>query len=312
MIIWVEIMEPAPQYTLNDPNSFTEMEFKLKDLKAGGFDPRGREVLDILWAVNEFKIYKTRSGISPFFCDDPEQARHQKMAYLKLGSGIAEFNHLIQILTRFRAWRSERPMPARKAENLVFYERELARCIAQALLGQEETAKTSLDGLRDRLASRLSNRGRVIHLFVNIVMVVLIIFGSFLLACLGAFSAFEFDSEEIRLALVMGSIGALFSTTVRLQSMKVDPGVVWYMHLVYAFQRVAVGALGALILYFGIKAGILQGLFSGSGASGQTEIIPAPYWLSFVCILAGFSERLVPNLLEAKSNEAISSQDETK
>ena len=45
------------------------MKFKLADLRAGDKDPRGRAVRDILWAVNEFKIYRADMGISPFFSD---------------------------------------------------------------------------------------------------------------------------------------------------------------------------------------------------------------------------------------------------
>ncbi len=301
----------APKH-LNDPDSFTKMEFKLKDLQVDKNDPRGRKVLDVLWSVNEFKIYKTRTGISPFFSDIPEEARTQKLAYLELGSGIAEFNHLIQVLTPWGSSQSERSLPAKKAQdNLVYYERELARCIAQALLGQEETAKTSLDGLRDRLASRLSNRGRVVHLLVNIVLVVLIIVASISLAWRGYDSVFGFQPKEVSLALMMGSIGALFSTTVRLQSMNVDPSVTQYMHWVYAFQRVIVGALGALILFFAIKAGILQDLFSGADDTLSIDTQPNPYWLSFACVLAGFSERLVPNLLDARANISADPQGDT-
>ncbi len=301
-------MAPDTLNSLNDPNSFAEMEFRLGDLNVGGDDPRGRKVLDILWAVNEFKIYKTPSGISPFFADNPEQARVQKLAYLNLGSGIAEFNHLIQILTPAAWFQFGQTWPFKKArDDLIYYERELARCIAQALLGQKETANSSLDELRDRLAARLSNRGRVAHLLVNIFLVMLIVALSTLLARWEYESALGFDSKGISIALMMGSIGALFSTTVRLQSMTVDPSVTQYMHWVYAFQRVAVGALGALILYFGIMAGILQNLFSGADNSGLPKTKPDPYWLAFACVLAGFSERLVPNLLDAKAHVGDSS-----
>ena len=293
--------------TLADASSYTPMVFQLKDLEVGKPDPRGRIVRDILWAVNEFKIYKTDRGISPFFSDNPDAARTQKLAYLELGAGIAEFNHLIHTLKPPLIPFTDKafPMIARSEGNLVHYERELARCIAEALLGKAEVAKTSLLALQQRLAAQIANRGRVVHLLVNIVLVAVAVFGALSFARSEYTSAFQFDVSEIGLAVMMGAIGALFSTTVRLQSMAVDPTITHYMHWVYASQRVLVGALGALIIYFGFKSGVISGLFAQN-----TETAKAfdTHWLSFVGIIAGFSERLVPNLLDGKSQSATDTE----
>ncbi len=312
---------------LMEAGNFAMMDFKLADLKANEVDPRGRLVLDILWSVNEFKIYKTERGISPFFSDEPEAARIQKLAYLDLGSGIAEFNHLIGLLLApilpFTEWlrssfkwvlgnvrthdASDNQVPGGSQRNghsldeKYHYERELARCIAQALIGQTEQSRESLNALIARLAAHISNRGRVRHLLVNIFLVSVIILVGLSLISSGVKFYFDFNTQEIVLAFMMGSIGALFSTTVRLQSMTVDPEVTNYMHWVYAFQRVTIGALGALILFFGFKSGVLEGLLPGS------EDLPldySNYWLAFVSVLAGFSERMVPNLLEVKSSSS--------
>lgn len=288
----------------------TSMEFRLSDLKTGQPDPRGRKVLDVLWAVREFKIYKTAEGISPFFSDDPDEARRQKLAYLDLGMGIGDFNHLIQLMQPPIIPFTDLAIPnsPSREKSLRHYERELARCIAQSLLGQEELARTSLGSLRDRLATQISNRGRVVHLLVNIVLVGLAIIGSHMFVRSGYVPIFGFDVTETGLSVMMGSIGALFSTTVRLQQMAVDPSVSNYMHWVYGSQRVMVGALGALIVYFGFQSGVLGDLLTGSGILPPPSGGINPYWLSFVCVLAGFSERLVPNLLEAKATIAQSKQ----
>ncbi|WP_306131491.1 hypothetical protein [Roseivivax marinus] len=268
--------------------------FRLADLHAGGLDPRGREVQDILWAVDEFKIYRTEAGISPFFSDDDKTAAQQKHIYLGLGADIAEFNHLIHILRP----RLSLPGRTKRCANIIHYERELARCIAQALLGQPEQARASLANLSNRLSARIRNHARVVHLLINVILVAIAIAGALIFARSGYTSAFAFDVKEFSLAVMMGAVGALFSTTVSLQSMEVDPTVTQTMHWIYGAQRVLVGAMGALIIYFGFRSGVLTGLFQPPG-DGLT-VGPGrfdPYWLSFVCVLAGFSERLVPNLL---------------
>lgn len=279
------------------------MTFKLDDLEKGSTDPRGRIVRDIFWSVDEFKIYKTDQGISPFFSDNPDLAARQKIAYLGLGPDLAAFNHLIHTLKPRTIPFTDQPLSTGGvgSSSLVHYERELARCIAQALLGQAETARSSLIDLHERLAARISNRGRVVHLMINFVLVAIAVTGAIFFARSGYQSVFKFSVIETGLAVMMGAVGALFSTTVRLQSMQVDPTISPYMHWVYGGQRVVVGALGALIIYYGFKSGVVAGLFQPvSGPVDRTQAFD-PYWLSFVCVLAGFSERLVPNLLDAKA-----------
>lgn len=280
-----------------------KQQFLLDDLVVGSPDPRGRIVLDILWAVEEFKIYKTARGVSPFFSDDAELARDQKEAYLALGDDIAHFNHLIQTLipTRLGFSRDEDA----SAPMLTEYERELARCLAQGLLGKTEDAQRALTILRHRLERRIANRARVIHLGINVILVLAVWLTAYLISISGYEPRFGFKPLDIGLAAIMGSVGALFSTAVGLQKMSCDPMISTSMHWIYGAQRVLVGVLGAIIVYFGFQSGVLNGIFQTGPITGAP---PSPadtnlYWLAFISVLAGFSERLVPNLLDARANE---------
>ena len=106
---------------------------------------------------------------------------------------------------------------------------------------------------------------------------------------------------------MMGSVGALFSTATSLKRLEMDPLLNPYVHLVYAAQRVLVGALAAVILFFGFQSGILFDLVSPENsttpqflATGdkETDLL---YWIGFMSVIAGFSERLVPNLLDTQA-----------
>lgn len=299
-------------------------EFRLDDLKAGEKDPRGRLVLDILWSVKEFRIYKTEQGINPFFSDNDETAAKQKESYLALGEDIATFNHLLQKLPPQLFLRYFKPADSTTATRAQF-ERELARCMATAFLDKAETAKTGLASVMKRLERIIINRARVIHLVVNIALVMLVWLVMFnesewlqylsglIFWSLG--KIFSFDQTAIPLTLAMGSLGALFSTAISLKDMDIDPAVSIRMHWVYSSIRVLVGALGAFFLYLGFQSGILSGLFRTQPAlftpppegAGTVLIKSASeyfYWLCFVSIIAGFSERLVPNLLKARAEQA--------
>ncbi len=280
-------------------------DMKLADLRVGGKDPRGRLVQDILWHVNEFKIYKTSSGVSPFFSDDPERGASQKLAYVELGPDIAAFNHLIHLMepAKIPATDISVTVGDLSEDNRTLYERELARCIAQAFLGKTAEARVGLAALRKRLGATISNRARVVHLMISLVIAAFVWLLAFGLVDSGYEPRFGFDVKDIALSALMGSIGALFSTAVGLRQMEIDPSVSVSMHWVHGFQRMLVGMMGASIIYFGFTSGILTGLFQPAGQTEPVQMVD-PHWLAFISVLAGFSERLVPNLLDGQATEA--------
>ena len=287
---------------------------RLADVAPGARDPRGRMITDVFWAVAEYRIYRTAKGVSPFFSDDPDRAAQQRARYLAIGSEISRLNHLIQIETGSRFWGEHKPEAAEERADLpeiVALERELARCIAIALDGDADLARKSLHELTTRLEKQISNRARVNHLIVAGLLAALAWAMSFAYLRYngesGALQMFAFTvPQHIALASIMGAFGALFSTAVGLKNMSIDPTVKPFMHITYAFVRVLVGVMGAVILYFGFQSGVFAGFLQASGAevqgSGDASYM---YWLGFVSVLAGFSERMVPNLLDSRANAAM-------
>jgi hypothetical protein len=193
------------------------MAFRLDDLVVGAPDPRGRMVLDILWAVDAFKIYKTSEGLTPFFSDNPKMAVAQRSAYLELGSEISEYNHLIHALRPpvLPFTDGKRAISERDTHTVEHFERELARCIAQAMLGDVPQARVALRRLRRRLGAQISNRGRIVHLCVNLVLVAILVATGLILVRIDYVSPLGYDTREVFTAVMMGGVGALFSTTVR-------------------------------------------------------------------------------------------------
>ncbi|MDJ0823914.1 MAG: hypothetical protein QNJ16_00280 [Rhodobacter sp.] len=317
--------------TSDDP---TQNACKLSDVDIGKPDCRGRVIQEIYWRLDDFAVYKADERISAHFSDDPKQADDQKQRYFAMSEGIAEFNHLVdalQPLWRFLTFRGGR-QTNRLSRSRTLYEREMGRCLAQALTGDVTGAQSSLQHLHKRVEARVSNRARILHFVVNLILVsvVVLLTTSYFITQRPDCDCIDFN--EIAVALMMGSVGALFSTTARLKEMEVDATVGFNMHLVYAVSRVLVGSLAAVILYLGFRSGIVTEFFqpfvtddttreaaaagdaangagdadNGNGANGSGRIQPFDfYWLSFVSVLAGFSERLVPNLLDSKATSAL-------
>lgn len=278
--------------------------FSLSDVEIGKKDQRGRLVVDILWAVREFKIFKTEQGISLHFSDDVTTAAQQRELYLKLGEELSQLNHLIQLLPRLRPRKKFLSRKGTEGPKFVtnlnpvsiFYERELARGIAQALVGDAEMGKATLASLAKRLEKRLRNKGRVRYFSVCLFSALAIVtFASWFLV-----NSTGIVWSEVAMAAIFGSVGALLSTAVGLRNLSIDADSTLFMNWIYGGQRMLVGVLGAITIYLALQAGVVLELLSG--ANGSSLVTPLdPHKIAFISILAGFSERLVPNLLERDS-----------
>lgn len=301
-----ETAKPEPAKQALDDGTLTKTpgdgpndSFPLEQVVKGREDKRGRPILDVLWAVHDFRIFKTDKGISPHFSDDEKVAAGQRERYLALGSELAQMNHLIHLLSQY-SWQRRRDgeQPDSSATQL-YYERELARGIAQALIGDAEEGKATLTALAKRLEKRLRNKGRVIYFAMCLISAFVIV----VLASLFLANATGLDRTEMALAAIMGSLGALLSTAAGLRRLRIDAGATWVMNWVYGGQRMLVGVLGAVVLYLAVRAGIAMELMPGLPADTAKPDTLDPYKLSFISVLAGFSERLVPNLLDREPGD---------
>ncbi|UUX50462.1 hypothetical protein NUH88_01945 [Nisaea acidiphila] len=300
-------MPPAP----------TADHFPLKDLKTGAPDKRGRMVTDVLWAVRDFKIYKTDKGISPQFSDTPDEACKQRQAYMSLGPELAELGQQIDLLkngwARWITWIWRR-LGARDDPQLAYCERETARGIAQALDGDPDAGRQTLAELSRRISKRLGNMLRVLYFTICAIAAFEITIGLAIytsrLEAPETATVLGLNIFQLSVAAVMGCLGALLSTAIGLRNLAIDPAATLTMNITYAVQRMLVGTLGAMVLHITLKSGIAGALLGTAASnSGGEDMI---YKLSFVSLLAGFSERLVPNLLEKSAEKYGDASDATK
>lgn len=258
--------------------------FPLKAVRTGGKDKRDRPIEDVLWAVHDFKIYKTPQGVSPHFSDDPVVAEEQRERYLKLGSQLAALDHLIGRLPGGDGRRGS-------TNNRSYYEREMARGIAQALSGDEDAGRETMSHLTTVLEQKVGNVGRLYYfrMCFLVTAVVLLVGGLMLnLAPTG------FD-PGFAIAGMMGAVGALASVAVSLRGLSVDVGASAGLNFLYGGFRVFAGVIIALIVYLLLRSGIVTQL-SATASDGAMDMVNV-YKLAFIAAAAGFAERLVPDLL---------------
>src|SRR6266850_8377980 len=131
---------------------------RLEELKKGGVDQRGRQILDILWSTNDYVIFRHSSGISPHFSDDKEVARTQRAAYASIGPQLSKVNAL-------------RSATVLQAESI---DREIARGIYQCLEGDLNSAGHTLDGVVVRLQNLINIQGRLQYQISCLLTVILV------------------------------------------------------------------------------------------------------------------------------------------
>ena len=250
--------------------------FPLKAVRTGGKDKRDRTIEDVLWAVHDFKIYKTAEGVSPHFSDDPVVAEEQRERYLKLGSQLAALDHLVGRL------------PGNANRN--YYEREMARGIAQALSGDEQAGRETMDQLTAVLEQKVGNMGRLHYFRMCFLVTAAVMVAAGLLLNLTPPGL----DPGFAIAAMMGAMGALGSIAVSLRGMSVDVGAGAGLNFLYGGFRIFIGVIVALSVYLLLRSGIITQL--GGGEAGPSEMLNV-YKLAFVAAAAGFAERLVPDLI---------------
>ena len=92
-----------------------------------------------------------------------------------------------------------------------------------------------------------------------------------------------------------GAIGAAFSVLSRTAAFALDPSAGMKLHLIEGFSRALAGSIGAVIAQLAVELSIILGIFEKGTPS-----------LFFVALIAGGSERLVPNLVRGVENDGSS------
>lgn len=175
--------------------------------------------------------------------------------------------------------------------------RVLARIVAEGLArgldGDIEAATTILDKAEASIAARNREVGRLFHIqaaattwaVIAVLCMVAWLARTSLVPILG----------EILFSLVLcgaaGATGALLSIFLNMITLVPDSNAARALHYAEAAIKVIAGGLGAVFAALAVRGGILFPQLSGSAHAAELLLL--------VSIVAGFSERLVPDLVRS-------------
>ncbi len=264
-----------------------EISFLVDNVKIGDPDLTECEIVKIYTKVRpKYAVYRTPDRVSVQFADDEQVASQQRKDMSTLNLTRAQITGLIDGWSRSR-WQ---PFKAKAKK----FEGRVATALVLSLEGDNSAALASLNDTKADIIAERSSWGRFEYLISALMLALFaIVVFTFVQKKIYPFTT---PSGNIWLAARAGTVGAFFSIALAIRNRTVLTNLYRRDNFADATLRIVIGiiAAGVLILLLGSKLvpnfKIGEADISGTDITWQTVLV-----IGFV---AGFLERLVPDLLE--------------
>ncbi|MGV3511702.1 MAG: hypothetical protein ACO1OX_06820 [Novosphingobium sp.] len=279
----------------------------IADLRKGGLD--AGENLIIRFQVKrppEFAVYYSDERVVVSFADDPALAAKQRGDLAQIAPVRGEINGLLD------DWRSAEPRPnllltnkylenqARKKRAMAErFDQRVADALVVALNGDITGAGAVLEDIKQDIMAHRAGIARLQSLAAAAVgvlgfIVLAGLFGDVAKdSCNAGFSAICFpDGAELWRGALTGAVGALFSLALGIRRREVQPDFNFASNVTEALLRILIGAIAGTVL-----VGLIRSGFVHIGFGGVDPKNTSPLYYAAAGFLAGFAERLVPDLL---------------
>jgi len=249
----------------------------VREIKEKNNDSRGVRITKVyIKQSKEYAIYKCNGEIMVAYADDPCKARQQRKLILPLARDRFELNYFLKGLNCRDAC-----------------ERQLANGLQLALEGDVEGAKRTIAEAKTLVVAKRGARGRFQYLYCSCGAAVILML-SLLLA--HRYVPFHQIPIDLWLAAEAGLVGAVFSIALAIKSRTVALDTEPLANATDGVLRLSIGVICAGVLVLLVNCNLLPRLTIGD--MNFSDHAPAPQIVLIIGFLAGFLERLVPDLLE--------------
>lgn len=274
---------------------------KVAEIVVNGTDSSGAPILTVYSRVDpDYAVYRTEDRVMVHFADDKGLATAQSATLAALNPVRGEINGMID------GWRAS-GAPDKKAKTGLF-DRRVADALVMALLGDPANADALLQLIRRDLIEERTSWARFEYLLVASATAALLIllFGLVTMNWFRSVYAFSPDVRTLWRAAGVGTIGAFFSIAIAIRGRTVLTDLQSRDNAADAVLRIVIGAIAAALLICLLQSGVATVLIGGRSISPGEE----QSWLLVIVVafLAGFSERLVPDLLEKSALSAAAAR----
>jgi len=248
-----------------------------RDIRVKNNDSRGVPITKVyVKQSNEYAIYKCNGDIMVAYADDQDLARKQRKSILPLAKDRFLLDYLLKGL-----------------DCREVCEQQLVSGLQLALEGDIESAKKTIGETKTLLLAKRAARGRFQYLYWSSGAAALL-----MLALLLArrYVPIPDISTDLWLAAEAGLVGAAFSIALAIKSRTVALDMERRANATDGVLRLLIGVICAGVLVLLVGSHILPRMTMGD--INFTDGVPSPQIILVIGFVAGFLERLVPNLLE--------------
>jgi hypothetical protein len=263
-------------------------DFKVQDIFVHERDAVGEKVQTV-YSKNPplYAVYLSESRVSIEFADDPAKQMDQRAALVKTYALRSEINGLLD------DWRKN------NNKRVNGYERMQAAALISGLEGDLDGAESVLQKIKENILSDRASLARLVYMRTATGACLFVILFAFVFSRPwlwdGLLSFHDPYLRYVWLAVAAGAIGSFFSIATAISKRDVPIGLRTIDNIVDALIRVCVGGISGAIL-----VALLHAQLVSFALLGQAFSIDGKFdWemIMLAAIVAGFSERLVPDLL---------------
>lgn len=205
-------------------------------------------------------------------------------------------DHFADCVARFDKLQSMviNSVPRRKRQKSL--KESLGRALFVSVTSRSPEAEVKFDAIGSRVENEIRLQARLHYVVASLVL------ASFVGCAVYGLKHFEImgDLFSYGLGASAGAVGAALSVLLRSGSINVPPFSTPFEHSFQGLSRVLLGTLSGLVLSVLINAEIVLGLLKGNLDA-----------LSVFCIIAGFSERYLPDILYSIEKTSLNNLDGT-
>lgn len=253
------------------------------DIVKGQTDLTGSAIETVFSKVsNTYAVYGTSERVMVQYADDSALGSEQRLALAPLNPLRGEINGLID------GWRSGSLISSDRKKHMArAFDRRTADALTVALQGDQAHAATLLKAVKSDLLDERTSVGRAEYLIVAIICGIIMFLGLSII----------FTDNYVGLAAGLGCLGALFSIALGIRTRQIRTDLRRRDNLIDAVLRIFIGAISAVILFSLLKSELVPGTAGESDFDFKELSSTATHVAILVAFLAGFSERLLGDLL---------------